>query len=87
GDSTAAAGGSGAVGEWRLLHDPVDEAWLLLADDKPHADRDGLTAADVEQACRWASAVLADAGVTCHGWVARADGATLEYVADLTGEC
>ncbi|SBT69284.1 ParB/RepB/Spo0J family partition protein [Micromonospora sediminicola] len=87
GDPTAAAGGPGPVGEWRLLFDPVDDAWLLLADDKPHADHDALTAAGVEQACRWASAVLADADVVCHGWTARAAGATLEYVADLTGEC
>lgn len=84
GDTAAAAG---AVGEWRLLHDPVDDAWLLLADDKPHADHDGLGAAEVDQACQWASSVLADAGVVCHGWTARADGAALEYVADLTGEC
>ncbi|WP_082171229.1 ParB/RepB/Spo0J family partition protein [Micromonospora sp. RV43] len=83
--STATAG---PVGEWRLLHDPVDDAWLLLADDKPHADHDGLAAADVDQACQWATGVMADADVVCHGWTARAGGnATLEYVADLTGEC
>jgi ParB/RepB/Spo0J family partition protein len=88
--TTAAAAGEpgGPVGEWRLLFDPADEAWLLLADDKPHADHDVLNADGVDQACKWASAVLADAGVTCHGWTARVDGnATLEYVADLTGEC
>ncbi|MFF0256904.1 hypothetical protein ACFYPW_30950 [Micromonospora zamorensis] len=87
GDPTAAAAGSGPVGEWRLLHDSVDDAWLLLADDKPHADHDALGAADVDQACTWATGVLTDAGVTCHGWTGRADGATLEYVANLTGEC
>ncbi|MFI7510674.1 ParB/RepB/Spo0J family partition protein [Micromonospora aurantiaca] len=82
------AGGPGPVGEWRLLFDPADEAWLLLADDKPHADHDALTAADVDQACTWATGVLAEAGVVGHGWTARADGnATIEYVADLTGEC
>ncbi|RBJ11082.1 hypothetical protein DRA43_01610 [Micromonospora provocatoris] len=86
GDPTAAP--AGTVGEWRLLHDPVDDAWLLLADDAPHAGHDGLGAADVDQACQWATGVLADAGTVCHGWTARADGnATLEYVADLTGEC
>ncbi|WP_204035793.1 ParB/RepB/Spo0J family partition protein [Micromonospora qiuiae] len=85
GDAMAAAG---TVGEWRLLHDAVDDVWLLLADDKPHADHDGLGAAEVDQACQWASGVLADAAVVCHGWTARADGnAVLEYVADLTGEC
>ena len=90
GDPTTAAAGEpgGPVGEWRLLFDPLNEAWQLLADDKPHADHDALTADGVDQACRWASAVLADAGVTCHGWTARVDGnAALEYVADLTGEC
>ncbi|MFI7074939.1 hypothetical protein [Micromonospora sediminicola] len=52
GDPTAATGsGPEPVGEWRLLHDPVDDAWLLLAGDKPHADHDGLAAADVDQAC------------------------------------
>ncbi|MFI5837740.1 ParB/RepB/Spo0J family partition protein [Micromonospora sp. NPDC051300] len=87
GDPATAADGSGSVGEWRLLFALVDGAWLVLADDKPHADHDGLTAASVDQACQWASGVLADAGVTCYGWTARADGATLEYVADLTGQC
>ncbi|MDG4762236.1 hypothetical protein [Micromonospora sp. WMMD710] len=87
GDPTAAAVESGPVGEWRLLHDPVEAAWLLLADDKPHADHDALGVADVEQAFTWATGVLSDAGVTCYGWSGRADGATLEYVADLTGEC
>jgi ParB/RepB/Spo0J family partition protein len=87
GDPSTAAAGAGPVGEWRLLHDPVEAAWVLLADDKPHADHDALTGADVDQAFTWATGVLTDAGVTCHGWTARADGATLEYVADLTGEC
>ncbi|MFG1955029.1 hypothetical protein [Micromonospora sp. NPDC048830] len=88
GDLTAAAAGTGPVGEWRLVHDPVDDAWLLLADDKPHADHDALPAASVDEACQWATTVLADAGVVCHGWTTRADGnAALEYVADLTGEC
>lgn len=83
GDTTAAG-----AGEWRLLHDQVDDVWLLLAGDKPHADHDGLTAAEVDQACQWATGVLADAGVVCHGWTARAGrNAVLEYVADLTGEC
>ncbi|MEV0005903.1 ParB/RepB/Spo0J family partition protein [Micromonospora sp. NPDC050980] len=86
--TTAAVDGPGPVGEWRLLHDPLDDAWLLLADDKPHADHDALDAADVGGACTWASGVLDDAGVTCHGWTARVDGhAALEYVADLTGVC
>jgi ParB/RepB/Spo0J family partition protein len=77
-----------AVGEYRLLHDPVDDAWLLLADNRPHADHDGLDATEVDQACQWATGVLTDAGVVCHGWTARADGsAALEYVADLTGQC
>ncbi|MGC4808624.1 hypothetical protein [Micromonospora sp. DT233] len=76
------------VGECRLLHDTVAGIWLLLADDKPHADHDGLGAAEVDQACQWASTVLTDEGVTCHGWTARADhGGGVEYVADLTGEC
>ncbi|MFY1621611.1 ParB/RepB/Spo0J family partition protein [Micromonospora sp. WMMD735] len=76
------------AGEWRLLRDPADDVWLLLADDKPHADHDGLGADEVDQACRWATGVLTDAGVTCHGWTARADqGGGVEYVADLTGEC
>ncbi|MEV4773119.1 ParB/RepB/Spo0J family partition protein [Micromonospora humida] len=76
------------VGEWRLLRDPTDDVWLLLGDDKPHADHDGLGADEVDQACQWATGVLTDAGVTCHGWTARADGnAALEYVADLTGQC
>ncbi|MER6757576.1 ParB/RepB/Spo0J family partition protein [Micromonospora echinofusca] len=88
GDPTAAAAGTGPVGEWRLVHDPVDDAWLLLADDKPHADHDALPAASVDEACQWATTVLADVGVVCHGWTIRADGnAALEYVADLTGEC
>ena len=83
-----AGNAAAAPGKWRLLRDPVDEVWLLLADDKPYADHDGLGVDEVDQACRWASMVLADAGVTCHGWTARADGnAALEYVADLTGEC
>ncbi|MEV0944934.1 ParB/RepB/Spo0J family partition protein [Micromonospora wenchangensis] len=76
------------AGEWRLLHDTLDGVWLLLADDKPHADHDGLGADEVDQACRWATGVLTESGVTCHGWTARADGnAALEYVADLTGQC
>ncbi|MFF3857089.1 ParB/RepB/Spo0J family partition protein [Micromonospora sp. NPDC002575] len=88
GEPTATAAGTGPVTEWRLVHDPVDELWLLLAGEKPHADHDALTAADVDQACTWATGVLVDAGVVSHGWTARADGnATLEYVADLTGEC
>ncbi|TWH68079.1 hypothetical protein JD77_03066 [Micromonospora olivasterospora] len=88
GDPTAAAAGTGPVGKWRLVHDPVDDAWLLLVDDKPHADHDALPAASVDEACQWATTVLADAGVVCHGWTTRADGnAALEYMADLTGEC
>lgn len=87
GDPTATAGGPGPAREWRLLSDPVDQASLLLADDKPHADHEALTADGVAQAYTWASALLADAGVVCHGWTARVDGAMFEYVADLTGEC
>ncbi|GAB3866297.1 hypothetical protein GCM10029963_78490 [Micromonospora andamanensis] len=84
GDTALVAGGA----EWRLLRDPVDDVWLLLADDKPHADHDSLGVDDVEQACQWATGVLEDAAVTCHGWTARADDAGgVEYVADLTGEC
>ena len=85
GDTALVAGGAG---EWRLLRDTVGDVWLLLADDKPHADHDGLGVDEVDQACQWATGVLADAGVVCHGWTARADSnAVLEYVADLTGEC
>ncbi|RAO03100.1 hypothetical protein [Micromonospora noduli] len=84
----AASTESIAVGEYRLLYDTVGDAWLLLADDKPHADHDGLAATDTEQACQWATGVLTEAGVVCHGWTTRAGGnAAVEYVADLTGEC
>ncbi|QKW17605.1 ParB N-terminal domain-containing protein (plasmid) [Verrucosispora sp. NA02020] len=76
------------AGQWRLLRDTVDDGWLLLADDKPHADHDALGVDDVDQACQWATGVLTEAGVTCHGWTARADNAGgVEYLADLTGEC
>ncbi|MFD4208211.1 hypothetical protein ACFWRG_19720 [Micromonospora tulbaghiae] len=52
---------------------------------------------DTDDACCWLlhydppvdepAEHLADAGVVCQGWTARADGATLEYVVDLTGQC
>ncbi|MEV0732419.1 ParB/RepB/Spo0J family partition protein [Polymorphospora sp. NPDC050346] len=73
--------------EYRLLYDQVDSAWLLLTGDEPHSDHDGLLDEQIGEAQYWARQTLADAGVTVHGWITRAAGRGLEYVADLTGEC
>jgi hypothetical protein len=75
--------GDEAAGEYRLLFDTVDQAWMLLAGDKPLADHDGLAADAGDAACAWASEVLADHGAAADvDWTIRlGDAATpLEYV-------
>lgn len=82
--------GTTATGEYRLWFAPADGgSWVVVNGNyEPIADNDGLTSEMAEEACYWAKGVLADLGVTAYGWQARAGADdTVEYIADLTGEC
>jgi len=82
----AGAGAPAGMEECRLLYDPVDQAWLLLADDDPIADHDGLPADADDAARQWAASVLAEEGLTPVGWTSRASTSAddaIEHVAEL----
>jgi hypothetical protein len=79
-DGAAVADGD-AEREYRLLYDPVHGEWLVLADDEPIADHDGLSPDDREAACTWAAEVLADAGAGPVNWQATLSGSLDEFVA------
>lgn len=68
---------------WRLMFSTID-GWLLLRDDKPYGEHDGLDADEADEARTWAAEQIAGSGWSVTGWAA-GTGAIPEYTARIGG--